>query len=141
MDVRKFESTFRFLASRILKLHIDNSYMELSDSLDNYKTVDVSHNISEIVEQENDYLGIVELTIKVNISNAEDIASDSYILEMCIEGGFTAEKSMPKKEFEQMLHINGTAALYSIARGFIISTSSQTVLSGQVVLPLLNFTK
>ena len=145
MDVNKMKSPFRFMASHILELHIDNTYIKLDDSPNNHKYVDVSHEIPEIVEQDDGWIGLVELTIKVNISEDNDSADDmppsKYALDMRIEGGFTAGKDMPKDDFEQMLHVNGTAALYSIARGFIISTSSQTLVGGQVVLPLLNFTE
>lgn len=145
MEANKMMSPFRFMASHILELHIDNTYIQLDDSPINQKSVNISHKVPEIVEQDDSWIGLVELSIKVNISenNEEivDVPPSKYSLDMKIEGGFTAGKDMPKEEFEQMLHINGTAALYSIARGFIISTSSQTLVSGQVVLPLLNFTK
>ncbi len=145
MDTQKMESPFRFMASRILELHIDNTYVELHNSPDNYKSIDVSHNISEILEQDNGWLGAVELSISVNITDSleekDDTSAKKYILNMRIEGGFSSGRNMSKEEFEQMLHINGSAALYSIARGFIISTTSQTLVGGQVVLPLLNFTK
>ena len=141
MNTNKMESPFRFLTSRVLELHINNTYAELDNSPENCKFLDVSHIISDIIEQEDGWIGIVELTIKVKINDSTDNDGQTYALDMTIEGGFATDKSMSKDDFEKMLHVNGSAALYSIARGFIISTSSQTLVGGQVVLPLLNFTK
>jgi len=34
--------------------------------------------------------------------------------------------------------VNGITSLYSIARGFVQSTTSQTLVAGNVLLPMLN---
>lgn len=141
MNTNKKESPFRFLNNRVLELHINNTYAELDNSAENCKYLDVSHIISDVIEQEDGWIGIVELTIKIKINNSADNDGQIYDLDMTIEGGFATDKGMSKDDFEKMLHVNGSAALYSIARGFIISISSQTLVGGQVVLPLLNFTK
>ena len=144
MDTKKQESPFQFMGSRVLELHINNSYVNFDPSSDDSKSVDISHQISDVIEYEHSLLGSVQLDINVSISNSTDEENPSkkeLILNVKIEGGFSATEEMPIDEFEKMLHINGVAALYSIARGLIISITSQTLTSGQVVLPLLNFTK
>ena len=40
--------------------------------------------------------------------------------------------------FKEMLQLNGVTSLYSIARGFIQSTTSQTLAVGNVLLPMFN---
>lgn len=144
MDTKKQESPFQFMGSRVLELHINNSYVTFDPSSDDCKSVDITHQISDIIEHEKMLLGSVQLEVNVSISNSidkENLSSKELILNMKIEGGFSATEEISKDEFEKMLHINGVAALYSIARGLIISITSQTLTSGQVVLPLLNFTQ
>lgn len=46
--------------------------------------------------------------------------------------------SIAESNFKDMLKINGITSLYSIARGFIQSTTSQTLTSGSVLLPMFN---
>lgn len=77
--------------------------------------------------------------INVHVENKNN-SEDNYTFKMTIEGCFSVEKSFPVEQFKEMLRINGSAALYSIARGFIMGVSAQTMFSGQIVLPLLNFT-
>ena len=57
---------------------------------------------------------------------------------MSIEGCFNASSEFGEENFKNMLELNGIASLYSIARGFVQSTSSQTLLAGSVLLPLIN---
>ena len=57
---------------------------------------------------------------------------------MAIEGCFNAPSEMGEETFKNMLEVNGITSLYSIARGFVQSTSSQTLLTGSVLLPMIN---
>lgn len=57
---------------------------------------------------------------------------------MSIEGCFTAPDEIGEELFKKMLQINGITSLYSIARGFIQSTTSQTLMTGNVLLPMFN---
>ena len=61
-----------------------------------------------------------------------------YTVDMTIEGCFNAPAQIGEDTFKGMLKVNGVTSLYGIARGFVQSTTSQTLLSGSVLLPMFN---
>ena len=108
-------SAFQYIGSRITSLKIKNDFVDLFDSNEVKKSIDVSHEILSIEKDKQKY----------NIS-------------MSIEGCFTAPDEIGEELFKKMLQINGITSLYSIARGFIQSTTSQTLMTGNVLLPMFN---
>ena len=58
-----------------------------------------------------------------------------------LNGGFVDNLVDNKDEFEKFLTVNGSASLYGIARGIIISLSSLSMNGGQIILPMVNFFK
>ena len=59
-------------------------------------------------------------------------------LNMDIQGCFKASQETSKEEFNKMLSINGCAALFSIARSIIVSVTSQSLVQGSILLPMVN---
>lgn len=93
--------------------------------------------ILNIIEEKNNFIGEIELIndIKVNIEERE--YSNIHISMI---GLFTGIKSntYDKKEFEEMLKINGATALSHLIRAYVFSV---TGLSGmpQITTPMINF--
>ena len=61
-----------------------------------------------------------------------------YSVDLSMQGCFAAPLDMEEEQFIQMLKLNGISSLYSIARGFIQSTTSQSLVSGSIILPMFN---
>lgn len=133
---QNYMSAFQYVGSRITNLRIKNDFIDLIESNDVKKSIDVSHEILSI-KKINDgkvFLGIINVNIKVNAKKEKK----KYNVSMSIEGAFTAPVEIGEELFENMLQINGITSLYSVARGFIQSTTSQTLMSGNVLLPMFN---
>ena len=132
----KYMSAFQYIGSRITNVRIKNDFIELSDSNDIKKSIDVSHEIMSIekINDDKSLFGLIDVNIKVNARKE----NKKYNVSMSIEGCFTAPVEIGKDMFKQMLQINGLTSLYSVARGFIQSTTSQTLMSGNVLLPMFN---
>ena len=131
-----YMSAFQYIGSRITSLKIKNDFVDLFDSNEVKKSIDVSHEILSIekVNEGKSLLGIINLNIKVNTKKDKQ----KYNISMSIEGCFTAPDEIGEELFKKMLQINGITSLYSIARGFIQSTTSQTLMMGNVLLPMFN---
>ena len=144
MTIEKNISHFQMLGNRILNVKIENSYFDLSSENIIHKSFDYNSIVGSITKSENsqEQLGTVELTVKVEIkgNSPADIPEQKYIFELTLEGCFSTPSSTSEDMFKDMLRVNGSAALFSIARSFIIGTSAQTCLSGQIILPMVNFT-
>lgn len=132
----KYLADFQIIGNSIRNLKIKNDFISLKEKNDTKKKIDISHSIVSVEEmlEERMILGTVVLNIKVTISSNKK----KYNLDMAIEGCFNAPLEMGKETFINMLKVNGITSLYSIARGFVQSTTSQTLVEGNVLLPMLN---
>lgn len=132
----KFLSAFQIVGSTIKSVKIRNDLLTLNNNNNVKRKIDISHLLGniELLDDGKTLSGTIILNIKVNISENKK----KYILEMSIEGCFNAPSEIGEETFKKMLEVNGITSLYSIARGFVQSTSSQTVLSGNVLLPMIN---
>ena len=133
---KNYISAFQYLGSRITDVRIKNDFIELGNSNNIKKSIDVSHEIISIEEINNGES--LSGVIKVNIKVIEKIDNHKYNVTMSIEGCFAAPVEIGEDTFKKMLQINGITSLYSIARGFIQSTTSQTLMSGNILLPMFN---
>lgn len=133
---KNYISAFQYLGSRITDVKIKNDFIELGNSNNIKKSIDVSHEIISIEEINNGES--LSGVIKVNIKVIEKIDNHKYNVTMSIEGCFAAPVEIGEDTFKKMLQINGITSLYSIARGFIQSTTSQTLISGNILLPMFN---
>lgn len=132
----KYISHFQILGSTIKSVKIKNDFLVMSNSKNMKKKIDLSHLLGNIETLEDGEVlsGTIILNIKVSISENKK----KYSLDMAIEGCFNAPSQMGEETFKNMLEVNGISSLYSIARGFVQSTSSQTMLTGSVLLPMIN---
>lgn len=132
----QYLSEFQIIGSSIKSLKIRNDFVSLSD-VDNIKrTIDVSHSVPiiELIDDGETFSGIVLLQIKTTLSANKK----KYTVDLTIEGCFNAPAQIGEDTFKGMLKVNGVTSLYGIARGFVQSTTSQTLLSGSVLLPMFN---
>lgn len=132
----KFLSDFQIIGSTIKSVKIKNDFLSLSNSNNMKRKIDISHLLGDIdlIEDGQFYSGTIILNIKVNISQNKN----KYNVDISIEGCFNAPSEIGEETFKSMLELNGIASLYSIARAFVQSTTSQTLLAGSVLLPMIN---
>ena len=139
MNANAHKSHFEFIGSRIVNVEINHTYIAMDINNSKSREFELHHEIGEIFDNGEKQFGNIKLMVDVHVENKNN-SEDYYTFKMTIEGCFSIEKSFPVEQFKEMLRINGSAALYSIARGFILGVSAQTMFNGQIVLPLLNFT-
>ena len=131
-------SSFVFLGSRITHFDFDSTIFAFEDNAFD-KTIDIKIETKKPLIENNNRVGEVELRIEINL-NSKDSSSDRQAnIHLTISGGFQAPVEMEENGFADMLRINGAAALYSIARSYLISVTSQSFVRGNIILPLVNF--
>ena len=143
MNTDNIKSNFQFIGNSITSLNIHNDFVALPES-DVSKRVDVSYDIQNAGEDEDGIWGMVNLYVDCSLVAESEDETDkpkAYSVRLVLNGCFTDNKDVPFEEFEKMLKINGFAALYSVARSIIISISAQSVVSGSIVLPMINVFK
>ena len=129
-------SDFQIIGSSVKSFKIRNDFVSLNNIGKAKRTIDLSHSIGTVeeIDEGTVYSGIVLLTIKTTISSGKK----KYIVDLTIEGCLNAPIGIGEDTFKEMLKVNGVTSLYSIARGFVQSTTSQTLVSGSVLLPMFN---
>lgn len=132
----QYLSKFQIIGSSIKKINIKNDFIILENDEKLKREIEIAHSISslDIIDDGNTIYGTILLNIKVKIA----LKKKKYNIDLSIEGGFKAPAEIGEENFRNMLQVNGITSLYSIARGFIQSTTSQTLASGSVMLPMFN---
>lgn len=129
-------SPFQFLNNRIIHLEMANHVSDFSDPRLEREIYKLDYYLSGVLETEGQWVGSLVMTIELGAELEEEPA---YRLSLAIEGGFAGPVSqLTKKEFTDLVELNGLTTLYSIARGVIISVSAQCGAEGQIRLPMVN---
>lgn len=131
-------SSFGIIGSRIVHLDFDSSIFTFEDN-DFDKTVGYKIEMNNVGKTDTGLYGEVVLMIEVHLDGKDDAKGHNATIHLTIEGGFHAPEEMGDDEFKSMLQINGAAALYSIARSYLISVTAQSFVRGNILLPLVNF--
>lgn len=132
----EFLSQFQIIGSCIKNVKIKNDFISLGSGGAVKRKIDVSHTITSLGLTDNDKT--LTGTLLVNIKAVITAKKKKYAVDISIEGCFEAPSDMGEETFKEMLQVNGLTSLYSIARGFVQSTTSQTLVAGSVLLPMFN---
>ena len=140
MNINEIASDFQILGHSIKCFNIVNEfvYLDPADSSVS-REFNVSYELSEPFDNDSDkeaICGAVTLFIDVTISNEENTSS----VHLELEGGFMLKNCRESEKLNEMLAVNGCAALYSIGRGIISGVTSQMSIdgTGTIMLPMIN---
>jgi len=130
------KSPFQLMDNRISKLEINNQLVSFNQECLIREISKLDYAITDIDESGDNLIGVLHLTIELKGKIDE---KEAFSIILNIEGAFEGNKeNLNKEQFTKMLELNGSTALYSIARGIIISVSSLCVIDGQIRLPMIN---
>ena len=95
----------------------------------------IGFRIIEITEDENNFIGRIELLNDINLKVNDEEKSQIHI---SLVGVFIGDKSFESKEFEKMLKLNGATALSHSMRAYIQSVTALSNIP-PVIMPMINF--
>ena len=127
------KSSFIFVGSRIKKFTFTNPFIHRPVNAKN--SVEVDYVVDDVTKDENGHIGIITLYVKMKLKSKKSTSSLALELEGCFE---LSDESASDDAFSDMLQLNGTTMLYSIARSIIQTVTSQSYLDESVALPMLN---
>ncbi|MDR2898791.1 MAG: hypothetical protein LBU94_00570 [Clostridiales bacterium] len=142
MGLTKIESPFQMMNHRVEKISIDNKLISLQNtSKGTINKISIDEiTIEDDFDGDDKFMGNISLNIDVSCKN-ESKPKEKITVKITLCGYFVGDKAvdgMDRERFERMLYVNGTTSLYSIARSIITTTTSQCLISGKVVLPMIN---
>lgn len=142
MNIENITANFQLIGTRIANLTIDNEFASLDPNDESVsREIDVSYDVSSVftVKGPNDdelMAQNIMMYIRLKVFTGELQANINLDLEGCYI--FDGED---KNQLHEMIAINGTATLYSIARGMISSITSHMCANGTLLLPMINVFK
>ena len=136
MNINKVSADLQLLNTRITKLTVRNSLAEFNETHPGKKTIDVTYNIVESGTMPD---GVHRAILDLKVCLKAKFKDGSFSVTSIIRGAFQGAPALSENAFNDMLTINGCAALYSIIRGTISIISTQLFSNGNIVLPLVNF--
>lgn len=140
MDINTIKAKMQMLGNRIVELDIKNDFVYLDlNSEDIQREITITHEITDSYLIEEKYLAKnLVLDIDLKISDIVESQPQNLCVNLKIEGGFCLEEEGTEKDLTDLIEVNGTAALYSIARGIVSSVTSQVCTNGTILLPMIN---
>ncbi len=137
MNVNEFSANIQYKNSFITECTITNNLLDIGEDaiLNTDVKVAVSH--PAVSEEQKEKLGRVRLTFDGNYSvpGNKDAGCKYHIV---LIGEFSTSIETKDEDFFTTLWLNGSTALYSIARGKIETISTVVLNNGKIVLPMVN---
>ena len=140
MDAKVIASKFQLIQSNVLEFTFENNQKLQPNNDDIIRRFNTDYSIPYIDKRNSMHVGAIELTI--NVRRSYKSIDDRFKATLRVNGLFTAPiDSMDEDMFHNMLELNGTSALYGIARGKLAALSSQCYPEEPLLLPMINVNK
>lgn len=135
MNITQVSAGMELLGCSVRKLSISNNLIDLKN--DDQLQLDIDLLPLYDGFEDHEHHGRVVLHLHISSVRADKEEQDADI-SMTLEALFRSTEEMEKENFFEMLMINGSAALYSIARGKMESISASVFMEGKIELPFVN---
>jgi preprotein translocase subunit SecB len=140
-NIENIVSDFQILGTNIKTLNLTNDFIYFQDNNEDIdRKVGINYEILDIHQSHDKLIGTLLFMIDLDITDKSREDHNQIHLSLEIEGGFYSS-NLDQNVFKQMIGINGVASLFSIARSFILSVTSQAIPGSQIVIPMINVTK
>ncbi len=137
MKEKEVVADFQFLGNRVNKLVVKTKPLKEKGRPE--ISFDFDYNVDEIVEEDNIFLGILQLIIQVKAKIKNRVL---FEIELVMEGGFTGNpERLSIDKFAEMVEINGLITLLHISRAYLVSVTAQSGITPPVRIPMINILK
>lgn len=86
-------------------------------------------------ETEDGFFSQMTIDFEIEVEQSEE---QKFTMTISLEGAFLSEEGVDKKNFQQLVEINGAAAIIGIARGKIEAITANIFNNGKVAIPFVN---
>ena len=137
MNVNQFSANIQYKNSFITECSITNNLLDIGEDAVLKTDVKVAVSKLSLSDDEKEKLGRVRLTLDGNYSvpGNSDAKLEYHIV---LIGEFCTAAATKDEDFNASLWLNGSTALYSIARGKIETISTTVLNNGKITLPMVN---
>lgn len=137
MNVNEFSANIQYKNSFITECSITSNLLDIGEDAVLETAVKVAVSKLSLSDDEKEKLGRVRLTLDGNCSVPEN--SDAKLeYHIVLIGEFSTAAATKNEDFNASLWLNGSTALYSIARAKIETISTTVLNNGKIILPMVN---
>lgn len=136
IKLQDIQSPFQMHGCIIDKMEVENNFASIPTGVQLKSTVNINNAISEINKTNDD--NMLQANLILDLRYSANYEENTFSIHLVLNGLFSTT-DINENDFKHMLLLNGNSALYSIARSYIITISSMSLTSGQLVLPMINF--
>lgn len=137
MNVNEFSANIQYKNSFITECSITSNLLDIGEDAVLETEVKVAVSKLSLSDDEKEKLGRVRLTLDGNCSVPEN--SDAKLeYHIVLIGEFSTAAATKNEDFNASLWLNGSTALYSIARAKIETISTTVLNNGKIILPMVN---
>lgn len=133
MELNMVSKGIILVGTTIKSLNIENNIVEIS--ADGQKSFGLNINEPEFQNVDNRILAQMVIDFDVEINQPDDGLCKFHL---SLEGAFVSEEDANEDTYEELVAVNGAAALVGIARGKIESISASIFHNGKIVIPFVN---
>lgn len=137
MNPKEVMADFQFLGNRVSKLIIETKRIKEKGRVE--LTHDFDYKITETSQQDNSFLGMLQLSVQVKAKIKNKIL---FKIDLAMEGAFAGNsEKITEEKFIEMLEMNGLANLINISRAYLVGVSAQSGINPPVRIPMINLRK
>ena len=137
MNVNEFSANIQYKNSFITECSITSNLLDIGEDAVLETAVKVAVSKLSLSDDKKEKLGRVRLTLDGNCSVPEN--SDAKLeYHIVLIGEFSTVAATKNEDFNASLWLNGSTALYSIARAKIETISTTVLNNGKIILPMVN---
>ena len=137
MNVNEFSANIQYKNSFITECSITSNLLDIGEDAVLETAVKVAVSKLSLSDDEKEKLGRVRLILDGNCSVPEN--SDAKLeYHIVLIGEFSTAAATKNEDFNASLWLNGSTALYSIARAKIETISTTVLNNGKIILPMVN---
>lgn len=133
MEFNLVAKGIELVGTTIKNISVDNSIIDVEEEAKRSFGLNINEPYYEKIE--NRIFSQMTIDFDIELEQSEE---QKFKMEMSLEGAFFSEEGIEDKAFEQLVEINGAAAIIGIARGKIESITSNIFHNGKIVIPFVN---
>ena len=133
MKMNLITTGIRLVGTTIKTISVENNIVDVEREAKR----SFGFNINEPVLEKsgNDIFAQMAVDFEIEIEQSQ---TQNCKIELSIEGAFISEQETDEEEFEQLVAVNGAAAIIGIARGKIETITANIFNNGKIVIPFVN---
>lgn len=133
MELNMIVTGIELLGTTVKALEIDNSIVDVEK--DGKRNFGININEPEVQKTDNRWFAQMLIDIEIEIIQAEE---QGCSIQLSIEGAFLSDEDADKEVFQELVAVNGAAALIGVARGKIEAITANVFNNGKIVIPFVN---